>query len=84
MIISFGVTRPMYRLKQNRRCAGDMTWTKWGFWSVHSLLFTVVYALLMLLPLTQWRDLLPAKDTFHRYVRVLFVTNLVRGQYTER
>jgi len=55
-----------------------MTWRKWGFWFARSLLFAAVYGGLMLLPLTQWRDLLPAKDSFHRYVRALFAANLVR------
>jgi hypothetical protein len=56
---------------------GDMEWGKWGFWLVNSLFFMVVYLGLMLLPLTRWRDLLPSKDMFHYYVRILFAVNLV-------
>ena len=58
---------------------GDMVWRKWAFWLANSLLFMLVYAGLLLLPLTRWRDLLPSKDMFHYYVRLLFAVNLVRG-----
>ena len=57
----------------------DMGWDKWAFWVANSLAFTVVYFGLMLLPLTRWRDLLPSKDMFHYYVRILFGVNLVRS-----
>lgn len=57
----------------------DMAWRKWGFWMAHSLVFAAAYLGMLLLPLTRWRDLLPSKDTFHYYVRVLFAVNLVRG-----
>jgi Predicted membrane protein len=56
---------------------GDMVWSKWAFWVANSLAFSVVYLGLMLLPLTRWRDLLPSKDMFHYYVRILFGVNLV-------
>lgn len=56
----------------------DMAWGRWAYWLTNSLLFALVYLGLMLLPLTRWRDLLPAKDMFHYYVRALFALNLVR------
>lgn len=59
------------------RIEDDMLWSKWGFWVAHTVAFSLVYLGLMLLPLTPWRDLLPAKDTFHQYVRVLFALNLM-------
>lgn len=34
---------------------GDLSWSKWGFWLLHSLLFLLVYAGVAVLPLTQWR-----------------------------
>lgn len=55
----------------------DMVWSKWGFWMAHSLVLAAAYFGMLLLPLTRWRDLLPSKDTFHYYVRVLFTVNLV-------
>lgn len=54
---------------------GDMTWSKWGFWLAHTLLFLGVYAAILALPYTQWRDRLPAKPSFYRYVMVLFALN---------
>lgn len=57
----------------------DMVWSKWGFWMAHSLVLAAAYFGMLLLPLTRWRDLLPSKDTFHYYVRVLFTVNLVRA-----
>lgn len=81
IVYIYGLHVSLYRFAGVDPDAGpgaDMEWSKWGFWLAHSLLFTVVYACLVLLPLTQWRDLLPAKDSFHRYVRVLFTVNLVR------
>lgn len=43
----------------------------------HTLLFLVVYALILILPYTKWRDRLPAKPSFYRYIIVLFVLNLL-------
>ena len=54
----------------------DMIWRKWGFWMAHSVLFSASYLGMLLLPLTRWRDLLPSKDSFHYYVRILFAVNL--------
>lgn len=35
----------------------------------------VVYALILALPYTKWRDRLPAKPSFYRYIIVLFGMN---------
>ena len=43
----------------------------------HTLLFLVVYALILILPYTKWRDRLPAKPSFYRYIVVLFTVNLL-------
>jgi hypothetical protein len=43
----------------------------------HTLLFLVVYALILALPYTKWRDRLPAKPSFYRYIIVLFGMNLL-------
>jgi hypothetical protein len=43
----------------------------------HTLLFLLVYALILILPHTKWRDRLPAKPSFYRYILVLFILNLL-------
>jgi hypothetical protein len=77
----WGLRVPLYAFAGHHLGAADedMDWDKWGFWLSHSLLFAVVYLGLLLLPLTRWRDLLPSKDSFHRYVRILFAVNVVRA-----
>eukprot|EP00879_Flechtneria_rotunda_P031093 GHRR01033937.1.p1 GENE.GHRR01033937.1~~GHRR01033937.1.p1 ORF type:complete len:253 (+),score=57.96 GHRR01033937.1:385-1143(+) len=45
----------------------DMRWSKWHFWLLHSLVAGLCYAAIVLLPFTQWRDLLPAKAIFYKY-----------------
>mmetsp|Transcript_15989 Transcript_15989/g.44611 ORF Transcript_15989/g.44611 Transcript_15989/m.44611 type:complete len:304 (-) Transcript_15989:306-1217(-) len=49
----------------------DMHWSKWGFWLFHNLVFLLVYCGILVLPYTKWRDRLPAKPSFYRYVAVL-------------
>ncbi|KAK9817983.1 hypothetical protein WJX72_005332 [[Myrmecia] bisecta] len=55
----------------------DRRWSKWGFWLAHTLVFLLVYTGILILPHTKWRDRLPAKPSFYRYVLILFVLNLV-------
>lgn len=43
----------------------------------HTLLFLLVYAVILILPYTKWRDRLPAKPSFYRYIVVLVVINLL-------
>ena len=50
-----------------------MVWSKWSFWLLHSLLFMAVYGTILTLPLTRWRDVLPAKPSFYHYVRALLL-----------
>jgi len=54
----------------------DMSWAKWSFWLLHHLAFLLVYLLILVVPYTQWRDLLPAKPSFYRYVAALFILSL--------
>jgi len=56
--------------------SADMTWSKWSFWLVHALLAIIIYATILILPFTQWRDLLPAKSSFYGYVRCLLLVYL--------
>eukprot|EP00882_Tetradesmus_deserticola_P007373 GHRQ01007767.1.p1 GENE.GHRQ01007767.1~~GHRQ01007767.1.p1 ORF type:complete len:287 (+),score=72.61 GHRQ01007767.1:345-1205(+) len=46
---------------------GDMRWSKWSFWLLHGLAAMLCYTALLVLPFTQWRDLLPAKASFYKY-----------------
>lgn len=55
----------------------DMDWKKWSFWLVHTLLFIAVYFTIVILPLTRWRDILPAKPSFYRYARFLLLLNVM-------
>ncbi|CAL8462360.1 g1893 [Coccomyxa elongata] len=57
----------------------DLHWSKWGFWLAHTVLFLMVYALILILPNTKWRDRLPAKPSFYRYILVLFGLNVLAG-----
>ena len=43
----------------------------------HTFLFLLVYALILILPYTKWRDRLPAKPSFYRYIVVLVGVNLL-------
>ena len=45
--------------------------SKWAFWTIHNLLLSLVYAAVLVLPLTPLRDRLPARPSFFRYVAVL-------------
>eukprot|EP00878_Enallax_costatus_P021178 GHUV01022413.1.p1 GENE.GHUV01022413.1~~GHUV01022413.1.p1 ORF type:complete len:233 (+),score=63.99 GHUV01022413.1:191-889(+) len=60
--------------------AGDMRWSKWSFWLLHSLAAVLCYAAIMVLPFTRWREMLPAKASFYRYVfflLMLYITMVV-------
>ncbi len=54
-----------------------MHWSKWGFWLLHNLFFLVVYAGILVLPYTKWRDRLPAKRSFYRYAALLALVNFL-------
>jgi Predicted membrane protein len=34
---------------------GDLSWAKWSYWLLHSLLFLSVYTAILVLPHTRWR-----------------------------
>ena len=46
-------------------------WAKWGYWAARNALFTVVYGIVVTLPHTKYRDLLPARPAFFKYAGVL-------------
>lgn len=79
-VLIWGLGVPLYKFGGSAvgHTDGDMTWSKWGFWMLHAMVFAAAYLVMLVLPFTKWRDLLPSKDTFHYYVRILFAVNLVR------
>jgi Predicted membrane protein len=79
-VLIWGLGVPLYKFGGSTigDPEGDMTWSKWGFWMMHAMVFAAAYLVMLVLPFTKWRDLLPSKDTFHYYVRILFTVNLVR------
>ncbi|KAL8130387.1 hypothetical protein V2J09_019542 [Rumex salicifolius] len=50
---------------------------KWGLWVIHRLLLTTVYGYILFIHYSKWKEQLPPRPTFHRYVIVLFVMNVV-------
>jgi len=55
--------------------SADMTWSKWSFWLLQHLAFLAVYCGILVLPYTKWRDRLPARPSFYRYVALLAMLN---------
>lgn len=54
-----------------------MRWSKWSFWLLHALAAVIIYTAILVLPLTRWRDILPAKPSFYRYARCLLLLYLL-------
>lgn len=73
-IYIFGLGVPLFITQDD---AGD--WHKWGFWLLQNLLFVTVYMIILALPYTRWRDRLPARPSFYRYVLILFILNGLEG-----
>lgn len=71
------IPRPDVCRGSSDSAAGDMRWSKWSFWLLHSLAAVVLYAAIVLLPFTRWRDALPAKPSFYRYVLALLAVYVV-------
>ncbi|MCO5578389.1 hypothetical protein L7F22_032230 [Adiantum nelumboides] len=68
----YGLGVPLFLTKDG---TGDHK--KWTFWLIRSLLFVGAYLFILVLPHTKWRDRLPARPTFYRYVVILFVLNVL-------
>ncbi|GAQ78512.1 hypothetical protein KFL_000140320 [Klebsormidium nitens] len=71
-IYVFGLGVPLFITEPD----DEGNWRKWSFWMLHALLFLGIYALILVLPHTRWRDRLPARPAFYRYVFVLFLINI--------
>lgn len=76
MIYIFGIDVPLFMFSEDGDLKGDMSWAKWSFWLLHHLAFLLVYLLILVVPYTQWRDLLPAKPSFYQYVAALFILSI--------
>lgn len=50
---------------------------KWGLWVIHRLLLTAVYGYILFIHYSKWKERLPPRPTFYRYVIVMFAMNVV-------
>ncbi|GLT95356.1 hypothetical protein SLE2022_130420 [Rubroshorea leprosula] len=51
--------------------------TKWGLWVGHRLVLTAVYCIILFMYHSRWRERLPARPAFYRYVVIMFIMNAV-------
>ncbi|CAN6970110.1 hypothetical protein IGI04_033296 [Brassica rapa subsp. trilocularis] len=45
---------------------------KWGLWVIHKLLLTGVYGMIFLMYNSSWRERLPARPAFYKYITIMF------------
>ncbi|XP_068659298.1 protein CANDIDATE G-PROTEIN COUPLED RECEPTOR 2-like [Aristolochia californica] len=50
---------------------------KWGLWIVHKLLLTATYGIILLMHHSKWRERLPARPAFYKYISMMFTFNAV-------
>ncbi|XP_044499549.1 protein CANDIDATE G-PROTEIN COUPLED RECEPTOR 2-like isoform X6 [Mangifera indica] len=48
---------------------------KWGLWVVHRLVLTAVYGLILFMYQSKWRERLPARSAFYKYITIMFTLN---------
>lgn len=48
---------------------------KWGLWVVHRLVLTAVYGSILFMYHSRWRERLPARPAFYRYVIIMLIMN---------
>ncbi|KAF7851727.1 hypothetical protein BT93_L3037 [Corymbia citriodora subsp. variegata] len=48
---------------------------KWGLWVVHQLVLTAVYGSILFMYHSRWRERLPARPAFYRYVIIMLIMN---------
>ncbi|XP_044480416.1 protein CANDIDATE G-PROTEIN COUPLED RECEPTOR 2-like [Mangifera indica] len=48
---------------------------KWGLWVVHRLVLTAVYGLILFMYHSKWRERLPARPAFYKYIMIMFTLN---------
>ncbi|KAK7284301.1 hypothetical protein RJT34_19046 [Clitoria ternatea] len=50
---------------------------KWNLWVVHKVLLTAVYGFMLFMYHSGWRERLPAKPIFYKYVAIMFILNAI-------
>ncbi|KAF5740573.1 hypothetical protein HS088_TW11G00647 [Tripterygium wilfordii] len=50
---------------------------KWGLWVVHRLVLTAVYGFILFLYHSKWRERLPARPAFYKYITIMFTLNAI-------
>ncbi|KAK2456434.1 Cullin-associated NEDD8-dissociated protein 2 [Trifolium repens] len=50
---------------------------KWNLWVVHKLVLTIVYGLILFMYHSRWRERLPARPAFYKYVIIMFILNAI-------
>ncbi|EOY10645.1 Uncharacterized protein TCM_025954 isoform 5 [Theobroma cacao] len=48
---------------------------KWGLWVVHRLVLTAIYGFILFMYHSKWRERLPARPAFYKYVAIMFILN---------
>ncbi|KAJ3669801.1 hypothetical protein LUZ60_010125 [Juncus effusus] len=49
--------------------------TKWGLWTFHILLLTAVYACILFMHHSKWKERLPARPAFYNYICAMLLLN---------
>ncbi|KAK4273519.1 hypothetical protein QN277_021902 [Acacia crassicarpa] len=50
---------------------------KWNLWVVHKLLLTAVYGFILFMYHSRWRERLPARPAFYKYIVIMFILNAI-------
>ncbi|CAL0300063.1 unnamed protein product [Lupinus luteus] len=50
---------------------------KWNLWVIHKLLLTAVYGCILFMYHSRWRERLPARPAFYKYVTIMFIFNAI-------
>ncbi|KAL8166621.1 hypothetical protein V2J09_008120 [Rumex salicifolius] len=48
---------------------------KFDLWAVHKLVLTIVYAVILFMYHSKWRERLPARPAFQKYIKVMLIIN---------
>lgn len=54
---------------------GQSHHVKWGLWVVHRLVLTAVYGIILFMYHSKWRERLPARPAFYKYISIMFILN---------
>lgn len=54
---------------------GQSPHVKWGLWVVHRLVLTAVYGIILFMYHSKWRERLPARPAFYKYISIMFILN---------